>query len=231
MLVMLTLLISSAWSGPDYPEDWNHTRLFIRGVAETWDDPGITSNYGMGGVGMGLAILQPIWGPIALDIEFTYKRMREGGKNVSLEEYDGRLLQIIPVTAIVQIRAPISTLPIELFVGTGPSIVSYAENLQRTEFMDTALTATQKPGLRLPNEPAPDASTNGDVIQGARPCVEARAGIRIDPGFIRKPMSPATAGPLTGVEIEIYGARRFTSSSNGFNFNTWRAGIGMGLRF
>jgi hypothetical protein len=231
MLATLTLLISSAWAAPDYPENWNSTRLVIRGVAETWDDAGITSNYGMGGVGLGLAIMQPIWGPLAIDIEFTYKRMREGGKNLSNEEYDGRLLQLIPVTAIIEYRAPISTIPIELFFGTGPSIVSYAENLQRTEYMDTVVKANQKPGLRLPNEPEATSDTVGDVIRGARPCIEVRAGIRIDPGFIRKPMAPATAGPLSGVEFEIYGARRFTSSDNGFNLNTWRAGVGMGLRF
>lgn len=231
MLAMLILLISAAWSTPDYPEDWNNTRLVIRGVGETWDDTGITSNYGMGGVGLGIAVMQPIWGPLAFDIEFTYKRMREGGKNVSAEEFDGRILQLIPVTAMIQIRAPISSMPVELFVGTGPAIVSYAENKQRTEYMEAVLKANEKPGLRLPNEPDIDASTTGDVVRGARPCVELRAGLRIDPGFIRRPMAPASAGPLSGIEIEIFGARRFTSSTNGFNLNTWRAGFGLGLRF
>lgn len=231
MLAMLILLISSAWAAPDYPEDWNSTRLVLRGVGDSWDDTGITSNYGMGSVGLGIGVMQPIWGPLAFDIEFTYKRMREGGTNVSSADYNGRTLQMIPVTALVQVRAPISSMPVELFVGTGPAIVSYAEDKQRTQYMDAVLKANEKPGLRLPNEPSVDPSTAGDVVRGARPCVELRAGLRIDPGFIQRPMAPAQAGPLSGIEIEIFGARRFTSTTNGFNLNSWRAGFGLGLRF
>ena len=116
MLAMLILLISSAWAAPDYPEDWNSTRLVLRGVGDSWDDTGITSNYGMGSVGLGIGVMQPIWGPLAFDIEFTYKRLREGGTNVSSADYNGRTLQMIPVTALVQVRAPISSMPVELFV-------------------------------------------------------------------------------------------------------------------
>ena len=231
MLAILTLLISSAWAVPDYPDGWKNTRLMLRGAAETWDDAGITSNYGMGGIGMGLGIVQPIWGPFALDVEFTYKRLREGGKNVSAEEYSGRYLQIIPVSALVEIRAPISSMPIELFVGSGPAIVAYSENQQRNEYMEAVVKYNEKPGLRLPNEPEPDPSIVGDVINGARPSVEARAGIRIDPGFVQPPMAPSRGGALTGVEIELYAARRFTSTGSGFNFNTWRLCMGVGLRF
>ena len=231
MLAILTLLINSAWAAPEYPEGWKNTRLMIRGAAETWDDAGITSNYGMGGIGLGLGLVQPIWGPIALDIEFTFKKLREGGKNISAEEYSGRYLQLIPVSALIEFRAPISSMPIELFVGTGPAIVAYAETQQRAEYMEAVNKYNEKPGLRLPNEPETDSAVIGTTSQGARPSVEARAGIRIDPGFIHRPMAPASGGALSAVEIELYGARRFTSTTSGFNLNTWRLCMGMGLRF
>ena len=231
VLAILTLLINTVWAAPEYPDGWTNTRLMIRGAAETWDDAGITSNYGMGAVGLGVGLVQPIWGPVALDIEFTYKRLREGGKNLSAEEYSGRYLQIIPVSALIEIRAPISSMPIEVFVGTGPAIVAYAENQQRAEYMEAVEKYNEQPGLNLPNQPASDSAVIGTVIHGARPSVEARAGIRIDPGFIHQPMAPAQGGALTAVEIEIYGARRFTSTTSGFNLNTWRLCLGMGLRF
>ena len=83
MLAMLILLINTVWAAPEYPDDWMGTRLVLRGAAETWDDAGITSNYGMGSIGLGLGVVQPIWGPLAVDIEFTYNRLREGGKKQS----------------------------------------------------------------------------------------------------------------------------------------------------
>jgi hypothetical protein len=232
VLVILTLLSSVVWAGPVSLDGFRSTRLIIRGAAETFDDAAIATNYGLGSLGLGVGIVQPLWGPLALDVEFTYKRFREGGKNVSSEEYKGRYLQVIPISALIEFRAPISsTKPIELFVGSGPVIVTYAETQQRTDFMTAVDKYHQKPGLNLPSEPTKDADVIGDVIRGARPCVEVRAGIRIDTGFIQPTMAPSTSGAVKGVELEIYGARRFTSTSNGFNLNTWRLAVGLGLRF
>jgi len=231
VLVILTLLISQVWAAPQTPEGWNRTRLMIRTVGETWDDAGITSNYGMGTVGFGLGVMQPIWGPLAVDIELSYKRLREGGKNISAEEYSGRYLQLIPISVLLEYRVSAGKGRLEAFFGVGPSLVAYSENHQRSKYMTDVAAANEKPGLRMPNDPEPDPTVMGDVVSGMRPSVETRLGLRIDSGLIQAPAAPARAGPVTGLEFEIYAARRFTSTKTGFNLNTWRACIGMGLRF
>ena len=231
MLAILILLISASFATSTPSDDWNATRLVIRGAAETWDDAGITSNYGMGGIGLGLGLVQPVWGPLAVDVEFTYNRLREGGKKVSTEEYKGRLFQIIPVSVLVEYRAPLRGGRVELFAGMGPAVVAYAEDQQREDYMEDVAKALEKPGLRTPGELATDDVPVSSVIRGARPSFEVRGGLRIDPGFIQRPMAPAHTGPVSGIELEIYVARRFTSTTSGFNLNTWRACFGLGLRF
>jgi len=206
-------------------------RLVIRAVGETWDDAAIAANYGMGSIGLGLGYVQPVFGPFALDVEFTYKRLREGGRAISADEYDGRYLQLLPVSAVLEYRLLVSRAPVELFAGAGPALVIYTEDQQRSSFMDEVNEASEKPGLRGPDDPEPELSSSHVVIRGARPSWEARAGVRIDTGLIQPPNPPAPGGPIRALDVEIYVARRFTTKGTGFNLNTWRASVGLGMRF
>ena len=144
MLAMLILLISSAWAAPDYPEDWNSTRLVLRGVGDSWDDTGITSNYGMGSVGLGIGVMQPIWGPLAFDIEFTYKRLREGGTNDSSADYNGRTLQMILATVLYRSAHPFHRCQ-SSYLWVQARYCLHAEDKQRTQYMDAVSKPTKNP--------------------------------------------------------------------------------------
>ena len=95
------------------------------------------------------------------------------------------------------------------YVGVGPSFTTFSETHPRDE-------------------------QGYAVTSGARLGAEARLGLRADLGLVEPPMPPAKAGPVKGVELEVYIGRRFAlpsgDDSTGLSFGAWRGSVGLGFK-
>lgn len=187
-------------------------RVSLRGVAEAWHDPYLATRFKSGGIGAGFGVHVPIIGPFAVDGEVAYQRVGAGDSGG-----DGAL-QLMPVSALASfVWLPGDDRGLQLFGSAGPAMVMWSESGQDEEFMRS-----------IAEDPEAPVAT---VLRGARPGLEIRVGGRIDLGLVDESLAPVPQGPVRGVELEIFGARRLATSSSGFNLNTWRAAAGVALRF
>lgn len=216
--MLLTLLLGSlAQAGPPssaQPQAPTGIRVAMRGIIENWHDPYIASRFRSGGLSAGVGLVIPAWGPLNVDIEVTYQR-------VPAASGEGTM-QMMPVSILAEYTmTPRGNGDLELFIGAGPAVMMWTEGGQNTDHT-TAL---------LPSDVEGGPQVGAEVLRGARPGLEARLGGRIDLGLVQESLRGVPQRSVRAVELEIYGARRFTSHSAGFNLNTWRGGIGLALRF
>jgi len=175
----------------------------LRGIAETWSDPGIGTVYGTGGLLSGVGVVVPIAGPISLDIEAAYRRMYTDDGAESPD--DTFRMEMLPVSFLVEYTFDNERSPVEGFVGLGPSFAGFREH-----------------------HPA-DPATGLGVTRGAKFSLEPRVGIRFDTGLVSPTMAPTS--PIQGVDLELYGARRLQlPGGKGFDLDAWRGGIGLAVR-
>jgi hypothetical protein len=190
----------------DAPPD---VRIVLRGVLETWSDPYVASRFRSGGPGMALGAVIPIIGPLAVDAEISYQRMKGDGEGV---------FQLMPVSLLAEFRwTPSPDRGLELFGALGPHFTMWSESGQDPDYMRSLQEDPEQP-------PA-------SVLRGMRPGVELRLGTRVTLGWMQPSLAPAPKSPLKDVELEIHVARRFAPTSSGFNLNAWRAGVGLALVF
>lgn len=183
-------------------------RLALRGVGELWHDTAIASRYRGSGIVAGVGGVIPINGFLAIDADIGYHRASGGDSG-------GGTLQLVPMALLAEARwLPREDNDLELFAGLGPAMVVWSESGQD------------------PTTTAPEGAEEGPtVLRGARPGLEVRLGTRIDLGLVQPTMMPGQEDAVKAIELELLGARRFAPSSAGFNFNTWRVGAGIALRF
>ncbi|MFK7929789.1 MAG: hypothetical protein AB8H79_16470 [Myxococcota bacterium] len=184
--------------------------LSVRGTGELWHDPYLASRFATGGITAGVGVVVPITGWLAVDAEVGYHRK-------AASTGDGTL-QLAPMALLVVGRlAAKEDSGLELFGGFGPAIVMWSESGQGEEYMRSI--------AEDPSSPPPT------VLRGSRPGFEVRLGTRIDLGLVQTSLAPGAQDPVKAVALEIVGARRFATSSAGFNLNTWRFGAGLAARF
>mgnify|MGYP002829248117 CR=1 FL=1 len=181
-------------------------RVVLRGVGEMWHDTAIATRFKGGGIVAGLGGVVPLNGLLALDAEIAYSRTTGEGEGT---------LQIAPMSLLVEARfLPAAGDGLEMFAGLGPAMVVWSESGQD------------------PTATAPEGLTEGPtVLRGARPGLEVRMGARIDLGLVQPSLMTGQQDPVKAVELEILGARRFATTGSGFNWNTWRLGAGLAVRF
>ncbi len=226
VLAVLTVASALAQSRPPYPWESREpaepsVRVSLRGVAETWDDSAIGTVYRTGMFAPGVAIGMPLAGPVALEVEGAYRRIkpRDGTASAGL---DARM-EVVPLVLTADLalkRAPRWTWS----VGAGPSLTVFAErhpeNIAYTrETSDAA-------------DSAEDSTNTGptSVVRGARLGLEARTRVAIDTGLFEPSRIPGIAGP-SGLDVELFAARRFTRpGAPGLQLGAWRLGVGVAFR-
>ena len=187
---------------PDEPPERRPLVVAVRGIAETWSDPGIGTVYGTGGLLSGLGVVVPLLGPLSLDIEAAYRRMyTDDGAETPDDTF---VMEMLPVSFVVEWTLANETSPVEGFVGLGPSFAGFREHHPR------------------------DAEGFG-VTRGAKFGLETRVGVRFDTGLVQPTMAPTS--PVRGVDLELYGARRLQlPGGKGFDLDAWRGGVGLAVR-
>lgn len=215
--VVLGLLLASpaqaapqlGWEPPDRnaPER-EPFRFGLRGLVETWADDAIATVYRSGAVTGGVAVVAPVWGPVAVELEAGYRRLKphslETDAAGSTAADDGRLFQLAPITLLVEGAWSPPKTPLSLYGGLGPALVVFHE--------------------RFPTGSLPDESGIGSR-SGVKMGVELRVGGRVDTGLVQARMAPGN--PLRSIELEIFGAKRIHSGKKGFDLNAWRGGLGL----
>lgn len=213
---MLTLIIANfAFAAPVVDEpSAPHTRVALRMVMESWSDGAIGTVYGTGGIASGIGAVVPVWGPLSLDIEATYKRVQyddqgvgdDGQVDDQTDYATNPMLELVPLSLLVEYRLPGATDSFQSFVSLGPTYTSFSERH------------------------APDEESGLGVTAGARVAAELRAGMRFDTGLIQPKLAPA-ASPVDALELEFYlGRRAQRGSVEGFNLSAWRAAVGLSFR-
>lgn len=177
-------------------------RVAVRGIAETWSDAGIGTVYATGGLFGGLAVVAPLFGPLAIDVEVAYRRLYIDD---GAETADDRLtMEVVPVSFVVEYVLQNDESPVEGFLGLGPALATYREHHP------------------------PDATGLG-LTGGAKISLEPRFGLRFDTGLVQPRMAPTS--PVQGVDLELYGARRLQMpGGKGFDLDAWRGGLGLAFR-
>jgi hypothetical protein len=174
----------------------------VRGIAETWSDPGIGTVYASGGLLGGVGVVVPLFGPVALDVEAAYRRMYtdEGSDTPD----DTLRMEVLPVSFLAEYHFRSDESPVDGFVGLGPSFAGYREH-------------------------HPPDETGLGLTRGAKFSLELRTGLRFDTGLVQPRMAPTS--PIQGVDLEIYGARRMQlPGGTGFDLDAWRGGVGLAFR-
>jgi hypothetical protein len=189
-------------TGPGDEKPPVDTLVAVRGVAETWSDPAIGTLYATGGLLGAVGVVVPISRTFRLDVEAGYRRMyQDDGSETPDDTFH---FEVVPVSIVPEVTFVGKERPLDGFIGLGPSFAGFREHAP----------------------PGPDGL---GVVNGAKLSVELRTGLRIDTGLIQPRMAPTS--PVKGVDVEIYGARRFQMpGGSGFDLDAWRGGLGVGVR-
>jgi len=193
---------SAADDGEDDPPDRRPVAIAVRGIAETWSDPGIGTVYGTGGLLSGIGVVVPLFGALSLDVEAAYRRMYTD--DGAAEPDDTFVMEVLPVSLLVAWTLSSDRSPVEGFVALGPSFAGFREH----------------------HPAGPDGL---GVTRGAKLSLEPRVGLRFDTGLVQPTM--AGTSPVQGVDLELYGARRLQlPGGKGFDLDAWRGGVGLAVR-
>jgi len=213
----MLLLGSLAQAAPPSPLDPIDAppgiRIAVRGIIESWHDPYIAARFRSGGLSAGVGLIVPVQGALSVDVEVSYQRVQPTAGNGTL--------QMMPVSLLAEYSLlPGGDRDLELFAGAGPTVTMWTEGGQ-----DVAYTTD------LLNVDGVDGAVGAEVMRGARPGLETRVGVRIDLGLVQDSLRGVPQRSVRAVELELYGARRFSPHKTGFDLNTWRGGAGVALRF
>jgi len=200
---MLLALIELGVAAPEAPPP--RLELIVRGVAETWADGGIGTAYRTGALSGGVGLVVTAHELVAVDLEFAYKRLAGQGA------WEGSRFEMVPISLLPEFTW--TRRGMTWFAGIGPTLTVFSE--------------------RHPGGHDTAADPRVQVLQGGRIAVETRVGVRFDTGLVQQPMPPAVGGPVRGLAVEVYAARRIQKPGDnpGFNLSAWRAALGLGLRF
>jgi hypothetical protein len=204
--VIPTLLLSFALAAPaPAPPPLPETdpvvepRVFfsLRGAIERFDEPSFAAVYAAGSWAPALGIVISTGTIVFVDIEAGFVRERAD------PDGDVPLIELVPMSLVAEL-APGRRSP--LFLGAGPSIVSFSER----------------------HTPDAEGST---VTAGTRLAAELRVGLRVNTMWVRPAAPPAQVSPLQALDVEIYVGRRQQFSKDGFALGGWRACVGLALGF
>lgn len=185
--------------------------VVFRGVGESWDDETLERLY-RGEVFMGsVGLVVPLHRYAVVDIEAGFKRQGGSAWNTESDTLssEGIAFQLVPVSALVEARYPLSRG--SLFAGVGPSMAVFQEEFPATENAE-GLTKTQ--------------------VSGAKLGAELRMGLRMSTGFQpQRPLPPAPQPLIQGISVEFYGGRRMQRAPSGFDLAAWRLSAGVAVQF
>ena len=205
--------LSEPWKPREPPEPTVH--IALRGLAETWDDSSIGTVYRTGMFAPGAAIGLPITGPISVEIEGAYRRIKPRDGTAS-DGLDARM-EVVPLVLTADFalkRAPRWTWS----AGLGPSLTVFAER------------HPENVALTVPEDPTTGAEGT-NVVRGARLGLEARTRVAIDTGIFEPETIPGVSSGPSGLDVEIIAARRFTRpGAPGLQLGAWRLGVGVAFR-
>lgn len=130
-----------------------HVTVVARGLVERWNDPAIATVYESGTWLGGLGVVVPFVGPLAVDAEISFSRLKANGTT----------LELAPLSAIVELGLPIGAAT--GFVGLGPALVVFTERSERAGLLaidGARFTLEARGGIRVdtglvdpPMAPAP----------------------------------------------------------------------------
>jgi hypothetical protein len=133
-------LLSSAFAGPlpgEAPSDPSGVRVVLRGLVESWDDPALSAVYSSGTWLGGLGVVVPVWGPVLVDVEASFRRLESGGST----------FEIAPLSALVEFGPRKGT--VEPYAGLGPTWTAFTESAGDSSVQGARLAAELRGGLRV----------------------------------------------------------------------------------
>jgi hypothetical protein len=143
MLVWSSLALAApdpARPGAAPAEDEPGVQLVLRGLVEHWNEPALSAVYKSGTWLGGLGLVVPVVGPLGLDLELGFGRLKGTGST----------MELAPLSALVELGAPMGRL--DGFVGVGPAWTVFGERVEgSTEgaVQGARIAAELRAGLRL----------------------------------------------------------------------------------
>ncbi|MEQ1564121.1 MAG: hypothetical protein ABMA64_00695 [Myxococcota bacterium] len=89
--------------------------LVIRGLVEQWNEPALAAVYKSGSWLGGIGVVTPVVGPVSLDFEASFRRLRA----------DGTTFEIAPLSGLVELGGTVGK--VDLYAGVGPSWTVFSE--------------------------------------------------------------------------------------------------------
>lgn len=181
----------------------------VGGVFELRHDPWIASRFNQGGLGAHFGFVVPVRGLLGAQLSASYQRAKATGAEASFQQ--------VPIAVLALARFG-ATDDLEVYGGLGPALIVWSESGQDEAYMRELLQLG-------PADPAPT------VLRGSRPALEMTAGARFDLGLTQPSLPPIPESAVRGVLLDLNLTRRIAPSRTGFNFNAWRVGVALALRF
>ncbi len=146
---MIAALLVTAALAADGDKEREPILVIGRGLIERWNDPAIATVYKSGAWLGGLGLVTPIIGPVAVDVEIGFARLKAGEAT----------LELVPLSGLVEGFAPLG--PVQGFAGLGPTWTGFTE-VGGDEAVDGARIAAElRAGVRVDTQfvdpPAPPA--------------------------------------------------------------------------
>lgn len=145
-------LFASAFAAPPpsiSPREPSGFRVVARGLVEQWDDPALATVYKSGTWLGGVGVIAPVWGPILVDLEASFKRISGAGST----------FEIAPLSGLVEVAMKQGS--IQPYAGLGPTWTVFSEK-GATTVNGSRIAGEIRGGLRintgLVQPPLPPAS-------------------------------------------------------------------------
>ncbi|MEQ1503689.1 MAG: hypothetical protein ABMB14_15730, partial [Myxococcota bacterium] len=139
---------------PPEPPPGHDLRIVLRGQVERWNDPAIATVYKSGTWLGGLGVVAPVIGPLGVDLEAGFARMKSGSAT----------FEIAPLSALVELSANFGHA--DGFLGVGPAWTVFTESGGATVVDGARLAGELRGGLRVDTgliDPPMAPATSGPV--------------------------------------------------------------------
>lgn len=136
MIAWVSVAVAGALPG-EIETDPVGIRVVARGLVESWDDPAVATVYRSGGWLGGIGIVTPVFGPVLLDLEVSFRRLSS----------ESGTLEIAPLSALVEVGPRRGE--VEPYLGLGPTWTVFSESAAGEAVQGAKVAGEMRGGLRI----------------------------------------------------------------------------------
>ncbi|MCA9493238.1 MAG: hypothetical protein KC621_25075 [Myxococcales bacterium] len=116
---MIAWVAAAALAGDvaEPPRERRPVDVVLRGMIERWEDPALATVYASGVWAGGAGLVAPVIGPIDLDVELAFARLKG----------EGTTFEVAPLSLMPEIGAPMG--PVRGYLGLGPTWTVFGERV------------------------------------------------------------------------------------------------------